>query len=121
MGKGEIARYEQFLLFPQCFLKACFPGASKGVIVWEWVKTRKDMNNASCRRDMTEILLEAGKSPFKNIGEVIRPLTVVSLKGRLPQKLQSKSTFSCEIVHIHSLFRHSFIKKPKSKFNRNGK
>ena len=37
MGKGEIARYEQFLLFPQCFQNACFPGASKGVIVWEWV------------------------------------------------------------------------------------
>ena len=32
VGKGEIARYEQFLLFPQCFQKACFPGASKGVI-----------------------------------------------------------------------------------------
>ena len=31
-------RYEQFLLFPQCFQKVCFPGASKGVIVWEWVK-----------------------------------------------------------------------------------
>ena len=38
VGKGEIARYEQFLLFPQCFQKACFPGASKGLIVWEWVK-----------------------------------------------------------------------------------
>ena len=38
VGKGEIARYEQFLLFPQCFQKACFPGASKGVTVWEWVK-----------------------------------------------------------------------------------
>ena len=37
-GKGGIARYEQFLPFPQCFQKACFPGASKGVIVWEWVK-----------------------------------------------------------------------------------
>ena len=37
MGKGEIARYEQFLLFPQCFQKACFPGMSKGVVVWEWV------------------------------------------------------------------------------------
>ena len=37
MGKGEIARYEQFLLFPQCFQKACFLGVSKGVIVWEWV------------------------------------------------------------------------------------
>ena len=38
VGKREIARYEQFLLFPQCFQKACFPEASKGVIVWEWVK-----------------------------------------------------------------------------------
>ena len=38
VGKGEIAHYEQFLLFPQCFQKVCFPGASKGVIVWEWVK-----------------------------------------------------------------------------------
>ena len=37
VGKGEIARYEQFLLFPHCFQKARFPGASKGVIVWEWV------------------------------------------------------------------------------------
>ena len=39
MGKGEIARYKQFLLFPQCFQKDCFPGASKGVIVWEWVNS----------------------------------------------------------------------------------
>ena len=38
VGKGEIARYEQFLLFPQCFQKAYFPGESKGVIVLEWVK-----------------------------------------------------------------------------------
>ena len=37
VGKEEIAHYEQFLLFPQCFQKACFPRASKGVIVWEWV------------------------------------------------------------------------------------
>ena len=40
MGKGEIARYEQFLLFQQCFLKARSPGASKGVIVWKWVKVK---------------------------------------------------------------------------------
>ena len=37
VGKREIARYKQFLLFPQCFQQACFPEASKGVIVWEWV------------------------------------------------------------------------------------
>ena len=35
VGKGEIAYNEQFLLFPQCFQKDCFPGLSKGVIVWE--------------------------------------------------------------------------------------
>ena len=29
VGKGEIARYEQFLLFPQCFQKACFPERQK--------------------------------------------------------------------------------------------
>ena len=37
VGKGEIARYEQFLLFPQCFQKPYFLGASKGVVMWEWV------------------------------------------------------------------------------------
>ena len=42
MGKGEIALYEQFLLYPQCFQKACFPGASKGVVVWKWVKVLRD-------------------------------------------------------------------------------
>ena len=45
--------------------------------------------------------------------------TVVSLQGRLSQKLQSKASLSFEIVQKHSLFRHGFIKKPKSKFNRN--
>ena len=45
MGKGEIARHEQFLLFPQCFQKACFPGASKGVIVWAWVNSFITVDN----------------------------------------------------------------------------
>ena len=39
VGKGEIACCKQFLLFPQCFQKACFRGVSKGVIVWEWVNS----------------------------------------------------------------------------------
>ena len=29
LGKGEIARYEQFLLFPQCSLKLSVVNASK--------------------------------------------------------------------------------------------
>ena len=34
VGKGEIARYEQFLLFPQCFQKACFPGVQNVSMCW---------------------------------------------------------------------------------------
>ena len=37
VGKGEIAHNKKFLLFPQCFQKACFLEASKVVIMWEWV------------------------------------------------------------------------------------
>ena len=33
----KLSKRVEFLLFPQCFQKACFPGVSKGVIVWEWV------------------------------------------------------------------------------------
>ena len=50
VGKGEIARYEQFLLFPQCFQKAGFPGASKGVIVWELVKPEIPQPHILCVR-----------------------------------------------------------------------
>ena len=39
VGKGEIARYKQFLLYLQCFQRACFPGVSKGVIVWKRFKS----------------------------------------------------------------------------------
>ena len=28
--------------FPTVFSKACFPGVSKGVVVWEWVKLLPD-------------------------------------------------------------------------------
>ena len=58
VGKGEIARYKQFLLFPQCFQKACFPGASKGVIVWEWVNSFLTNDDTRlCRQCRSEIRL----------------------------------------------------------------
>ena len=51
VGKGEIVHYEQLLLFPQCFQKACFPGAPKGVIVWEWVNlSLKDSKHGKRRK-----------------------------------------------------------------------
>ena len=36
--KAEIARYEQFLLFPQCFQKTYTADMSKPVLVWERVE-----------------------------------------------------------------------------------
>ena len=39
VGKGEIACTSNFSCSPQCFQKASFTDPSKGVIVWEWVKT----------------------------------------------------------------------------------
>ena len=39
VGKGEIAGYQHFLLFPQCFQKASFSGSLKVVIVLETVNS----------------------------------------------------------------------------------
>ena len=38
MGKGEIARCEQFLLFPQSFQKTWTADTKKPGLVWERVK-----------------------------------------------------------------------------------
>ena len=38
VGKEEIARYEQFLLFPQCFQNICTADTYKPGLVWERVK-----------------------------------------------------------------------------------
>ena len=37
LGEGEIARYEQFLLLPQCFQKTCTATTKKSWLVWERV------------------------------------------------------------------------------------
>ena len=63
VGKGKSARYEQFLLFLQCFQKARFPGVSKGVIVWEWV------NYLPNDKIMDEIKLKA--FPDNKINEIL--------------------------------------------------
>ena len=44
VGNVEIAHYEQFLLFPQCFQKTCSADTSKHGLVWERVKQTKKRN-----------------------------------------------------------------------------
>ena len=67
MGKGEIARYEHFLFFSQCFQKACFPEASKGVIVWEWVKQMQTYNctKVSTKTRKTKAVTEVINTPTR--------------------------------------------------------
>ena len=79
MGKGEIARYEQFFLFPQCFQKACFPGMSKGVVVWDWVKVIFIWDLKTLHRSTVEIsftmlsLTRSNKSNFVMEGSYYKP------------------------------------------------
>ena len=44
VGKGEIAHYEQFLLFPQCFQKLSVVDASKWVSMELRINTPKPVN-----------------------------------------------------------------------------
>ena len=37
VGKGEIAHFEQFLFFPQCFQKTCTADMKKLGLVWDRV------------------------------------------------------------------------------------
>ena len=39
LGKGEIARHKQFLLFPLCFQKMCTVEIKKSGLVWERVNS----------------------------------------------------------------------------------
>ena len=53
VGKGDIACYEQFLLFPQCFQKACFPGVSmcgNGLAHYQTTNFRLFQTERVCRR-----------------------------------------------------------------------
>ena len=42
VGKREIARYEEFILFPQCFQRTCTADTYKPGLVWERVKSESE-------------------------------------------------------------------------------
>ena len=68
IGKGGNAGYQHFLPFPLCFQKLfCHHHRKMGECPWarhfraqpSSGETQESMNNVSCCRDMTEILLKA--------------------------------------------------------------
>ena len=69
VGKGEIACYEQFLHFRQCFHKACFLEASNGVIVWEWVNS--SLHNTIFSTTLGQSAMENIVGKRENAGDFI--------------------------------------------------
>ena len=53
VGKGEIAHYEQFLLFPQCFQKTCTADKWKPGVVWERVKVALNYKTTNQSKSLT--------------------------------------------------------------------
>ena len=70
-GKGEIACYEQFLLFPKCFQKACFLGTSKGVIVWKWVNHEVQTDHSTFRKLTDKNKGISPRQPVRNAQAVL--------------------------------------------------
>ena len=58
-GKGEIARYEQFLLFPQCFQKTCAADMLKQGLVWERVNPVTQYFDSGLCREWQGLLTKA--------------------------------------------------------------
>ena len=131
MGKGEIARYKQFLLFPQCFQKAWFPGVSKGVIVWEWVNSYClswiPYVSIFCVSSSATVIV----SPFSGLGNVQKSITRTKINGTLQRHVGGQSIYvstedrksletkddtpPCRITDLsvkkHVLYRNMFILK----------
>ena len=64
VGKGEIARYKQFLLFPQCFQKTLSEDTWKPGLVWERVKVTKHLIGETTGFSQSEVVI-LSKSTIK--------------------------------------------------------
>ena len=60
VGKGENARYEQFLHFPQCFQKICNKKMQKQGLVWERVNPFHTIPNIMMLRGKLRSLKQFG-------------------------------------------------------------
>ena len=55
MGKGEIARKEQFLLFQQSVRKICTADTKKQGLVWERLKPYRSVTTHVCPHFLTQV------------------------------------------------------------------
>ena len=90
--------------FPQCFRKACFPGASKGVIVWEWVKV---IFNGFSIQLITKVISDI---PIRRVlcGSLVKSLT------RDPEVLGSNRTGSSVFLRRSVLGQNTSEPQPST-------
>ena len=103
MGKGEIARYEQLLLFLQCFQKTCFPGASKDVIVWEWLKD--DSGAKISHEKYTHLLRLCQKKIKPKIHHSFYLLFPHHLSKEVHLMFQAVIVMSVIVLYLHIAFK----------------
>ena len=60
--KEKLLLRSNFSFSQQCFQKDCFPGASKGVIVWEWVNNIR--HNLHVRVEQQQGMIALGNNQF---------------------------------------------------------
>ena len=101
MRKGEIACYKQFLLLPQCFQKACFPGVSKGVIVWEWV-------NPLPQNKILETCDPSHKK--RDLMGIAKVSTLVSLRSLTTFEAFRNWQIFCVLTHYHTILHFHALK-----------
>ena len=79
VGKGEIARYEQFLLFPQCFQKTCTLDTQTPGLVSERVRQSTILKTLRTKRFLKSLVRKAG-----NVLKVFFSFShkIVCLRGR---------------------------------------
>ena len=112
VGKGEIARYEQFLLFPQCFLKTCTEDTYKPGLVWERLnpfcvyRYELALSNLVPKQALDFTCLQC--KSFENTwgkGEILLPTVLPSVLEKFPSfssnlHLLSPNSFSLEECKI---------------------
>ena len=114
MEKGEIARYEQFLLFPQCFLKT-YTADPENQGLFEKGLRYPDLEDRICNRDTL------------NISVVLKETTLtisdsnVTVSPVQPEVVRVVSLGSTEITEItrvkNPIFRDPYLKDEIPSYN----
>ena len=122
VGKGEIARYEQFLLFSLCFQKTYTADTSKPGLVWERVKViykldyKKNLNPFPNKLLFLHVF---STSPLQNSvekGEIGKKekLLVMSNSSFCSQPFlpfhRTFPPFSSDLTHYHAILHFDSLK-----------